>query len=335
MITQLLSTQDKYTHVRELGCGAMGRVTHVTDGETNYAMKILSVHDSSDEQVKWFIREAELLQSLNCEGIPKVREWFYDSARGYCMVMEFIDGETIEAIRLRRKISEREVVEWTQQVLLILEHLHGVSKIVHRDLKPSNIMLDARGKIWLIDLGVANKMGMGKGTAIGTLGYAAPEQIFGNADARSDLYTLGMVMRTLLIGVEPGEFPTKPFEGTKNRKLCAVVTRATQFDASSRYESARDMSKALSDIAIVQNPIVPATGSGGYNRIDDLRLDLQNLSRILLITMSLTLLAPLAVDFCCMIFDPLVIFAQVFIQECGPSLLWVFAFAAVKYLKDY
>ena len=261
---------NRYKIVRRIGGGGMGAVYLAEDanlGGTLRAVKemIQAYVDESQQEkaVQDFKRESVLLTQLEHPSIPTIYDYFYDepNARFY-LVMKYISGGDLAA-RLRAapegKLDEGSVTEWSMQIADVLEYLHHRDPpIVYRDLKPSNIMLDTNGKAMLIDFGIArwvNKEEKGV-TAVGTMGYAPPELFAGNAEPRSDIYSLGATMFHLLTGADPQSNPLLIFDFTKNPRprhinpmlsveMEDILLRAVEYNAGLRFESAAKMRDAL------------------------------------------------------------------------------------------
>jgi serine/threonine protein kinase len=151
-----------------------------------------------------FKREGNVLKSLNHDAIPKFIEQFtidINKNTAYFLVMEFIEGKTLEE-ELKEKIyNEEEVFSLIKEIVEILGYLHSFRPpIIHRDIKPSNLIRKPDGKLVLIDFGGvkdAVKPNIGS-TVAGTFGYAAPEQILARPVVQSDFYSLGILALVLL-----------------------------------------------------------------------------------------------------------------------------------------
>ncbi|MGH2408978.1 MAG: serine/threonine-protein kinase, partial [Chloroflexota bacterium] len=204
-----------------LAVGSMGTVyaaVDLLDHEAPRAIKeLLPFWGAAEEQAEaeaWFLREGETLRGLAHPAIPRIHETLSAGRRHY-LIMDLIEGETLESGPAKggsAGLEEHLVVSWADQVLDVLSYLHGrPSPVIFRDLKPANLMLTPDGRIRLIDFGIARVFSrQSKGTAIGTPGYAPPEQYQGLAEPASDLYALGATMHHLLTGRDPRN--ARPFD---------------------------------------------------------------------------------------------------------------------------
>lgn len=191
------------------------------------ALKQINLRNLTARQVidatETFNREILLLPTLKHKGIPRYYGHFTDPEHWY-LVMEYIKGQTLEDYLQKSTAGGYCSVADTLKIGIalssILEYLHlRQPRIIFRDVKPSNILLTPRGKIYLIDFGIARSFSPGKArdtTSLGSPGYAAPEQ-YGRAqsDWRTDVYGLGATLQTLLTGCDPlelraGEPPRSP-----------------------------------------------------------------------------------------------------------------------------
>src|SRR5271163_936189 len=188
--------------------------------------------------------------------------------------MEFVAGGDLQGVldKLgpKGKLAEDKVLRWARQMLDVLDFLHAQKPpIIYRDLKPGNIMIDKDGRAMLIDFGIARFLPPGgRGTQIGSVGYAPPEQYLGKLEPRSDLYSLGATMHHLLTGRDPQLEP--PFSFPPVRQLAPevsaeverVVMWALERDAEKRPQSAVAMLQALPRAATEGDPWI-AQNSGG------------------------------------------------------------------------
>ena len=198
---------------KELGSGAMGAVYLARYIKNNHrvAIKIMSStinSNASSSLVARFEREAEILKHLNNPNI--VRLFGIGKFKGLrYYAMEVIDGETLEAILLRKGVfSWDETIELGKQICNALQHAHD-NGVVHRDIKLSNLMVTKQGVLKLTDFGIAKDLDgtllTGANCAIGTAAYMSPEQCRGESTVtgKSDLYSLGIVLFELLTGKRP------------------------------------------------------------------------------------------------------------------------------------
>ncbi len=254
--------ENRYVIDRLIKSGGMGSVYRAFDQklETVIAVKELlppsASHQDQLQACEWFNREAKLLARLDHPSLPRVFDYFIAGERCY-LVMTFIDGEDLET-RLKREgrpgLPEDEVIGWAGQVLKVLDYLHSHHPpIVYRDIKPSNIMLHRDGRVMLVDFGIARTISPGTDlsrTAVGTDGYAPPEQLRGLAEPRSDLYALGAMMHHLLTGESPIPFllkPLKSIDDSFSSHVEQVVSKALKEYPDERYCSALEMLRALTD----------------------------------------------------------------------------------------
>ncbi|OQZ00093.1 MAG: hypothetical protein B6D41_00300 [Chloroflexi bacterium UTCFX4] len=248
--------QARYMIVRQIGSGGMGAVYQVNDARLagkQWAIKEMSdahVTNPLDHQVALdgFRREAQLLATLDHFNLPKVTDYFQENNK-YYLVMEFVSGDTLEQIVARTPgmLDEARVLNWARQLCEVLEYLHTqLQPIVFRDLKPANIMLTPQEQIKLIDFGIARffQAGKKKDTALfGTAGYAAPEQYgIGQTDARSDIYSFGVVLHHLLTKHDPASTPFMlPAPRSLNPNLTAqtegLILRAIQNKPADRFQT--------------------------------------------------------------------------------------------------
>ena len=211
-----------YRYVRLLGEGANGRTWLAKDrrNATNVAIKELKFTDDI-KCFELFEREAEVLQSVNIDGVPRFIGHYAQGGTNY-IIQEYIPYPSLDMLLERGEIfSEEEVytiIELLSRILFALQTQYD-PPIIHRDIKPGNILYKRReggraAQIWLIDFGaVANPQKQSSGSTIaGTFGYMAPEQLQGEVSTRSDFYALGSTALHLLTGVFPYEIPNELFK---------------------------------------------------------------------------------------------------------------------------
>jgi formylglycine-generating enzyme required for sulfatase activity/predicted Ser/Thr protein kinase len=208
--------RERYRIIHQLGHGGMGAVYQAMDENLSCVVAVKETFATNDEQRRAFRREAQLLANLTHPTLPRVMDHF-THGEGQFLVMQFVPGHDLaELLKIREQpFAVAKVIEWADQLLDALEELHSSDPpIVHRDIKPANLKVTPKGKILLLDFGlakgVAGQMSTadvdshGKSVYGYTPNYAPLEQIRGRGtDPRSDLYSLAATMWTLLTGQVP------------------------------------------------------------------------------------------------------------------------------------
>ena len=207
-----------YTVERLLGKGNMGTVylMRSPDGAP-FAVKIMHRGKMSHDLRVRFAREAEFAMNIRHKNLISVYDVGEDPDSGLCyIIMEYVPGGTLsDRIKERGSVPVDEAVKIAMHVAAALDVAHG-NGLVHRDVKPDNIMFAADGTPKLADLGVAkfgddrSTMVTTTGMIIGTPAYMSPEQLIDshNIDARSDIYSLGVVLYEMLSGKRPNSGST-------------------------------------------------------------------------------------------------------------------------------
>jgi serine/threonine-protein kinase len=194
----------RYRIVSLLGRGAMGEVYRAEDLKLGQpvALKLIAVRVArGDERLQRFIAEVRLAREIAHPNVCRV----YDigEAEGWhYLSMEFVDGETLQSLMGRiGRLSGEKALDMARQLCAGLAAAHDRG-VLHRDLKPSNIMVDGRGRIRILDFGLAVPSGASTiGELAGTPAYMAPEQLVGDqATERTDVYALGLVFYELFAG---------------------------------------------------------------------------------------------------------------------------------------
>ncbi len=257
--------QTRYRILRSLGSGGMGDVYLAEDTRLIgrfCAIKGMSPAALPPADRNWaitaFRQEAQMLATLRHRGLTQVADFFAEGGSWY-LVMEYVEGLTLED-RLQQapgsRLPVQEALSIIYQLCDVLDFLHRQNPpVVFRDLKPSNVMLTPHGEVKLIDFGIARffKPGKAQDTVnLGTPGYAAPEQHGqgGQTDARSDVYSLGVLLHQILTGHDP---TTTIFSLPSARSLNpaipaageAVIVRATQMNPAFRFQNVQEFRQAL------------------------------------------------------------------------------------------
>jgi len=238
--------QQRYRIERLVGGGGMGMVYLAHDQRLSNrpcAIKEMVDHFIDPQQRleanEYFAREADTLAQLKHSAIPAISDRFDHQNRHY-LVMEYVEGRNLEEELAERggPLLEGLVIDIARQLCDVLGYLHGLQPpIIYRDLKPSNVMLTGNGRVVLVDFGIARLFkAQRKGTMIGTLGFAPPEQYQGIADPRSDLYSLGATLHYVLTGRDPEKFPPFSFPPVRGLRPALSSNLAGALDRSLAYE---------------------------------------------------------------------------------------------------
>ena len=207
MIGQILDK--RYEILEVVGEGGMAVVYKARDTRLDrlVAVKIMREDMAADEDVRRrFVAESHAVAMLSSPNIVSIYDVSHSDAMEY-IVMELVDGITLKQYMDKKgALPWREMLYFSKQIARALGHAHQRG-IIHRDIKPQNIMLLRDGTIKVADFGIAaleNEIHENNGQAIGSIHYIAPEQARGEyPDARSDLYSLGVVMYEMLTGERP------------------------------------------------------------------------------------------------------------------------------------
>jgi serine/threonine protein kinase len=261
----------RYVVKRVLGQGGMGAALLATDIRLDNKLVVIKelISDSTDparwqDDVRNFKREVAMLAHLDHPLIPNVTDHFQEGPR-YFMVQEYVEGETLEERmeRLHQPMRERNVLVCATEILDVLEYLsQQTPPVVHRDIKPANIIIGAKDRrAHLVDFGIARadeakNVQRRQTSALGTPGYAPPEQYQGNADPRSDVYALAATMHHLLTNRDPRNYapfsypPVRTLDPQLSPEIENVLTRALQNEMQQRYQSAAVMKRDVDDILL-------------------------------------------------------------------------------------
>lgn len=270
----------RYRVVRRLGAGGMGEVLLAEDTELErlVALKLMSAELSKDaNQRKRFRSEAKAASGLNHPNICVIYEVGETGEGQPFLAMEYIEGQTLDFAIRQRRFSLREVLPLGIQVAEALDAAHS-RRIVHRDIKPGNIMLDRRGKVKVLDFGLAKRLEQDQagdttvlssaltktGVLIGTPYYMSPEQVLGRKlDHRSDIFSLGVVLYELIVGQKPflGKTVGETTNSIVNQRpgslgiadpvysaaLDRIIFKCLEKDPENRYGAVKELATELAE----------------------------------------------------------------------------------------
>jgi serine/threonine-protein kinase len=243
-----------YEVVDVLGAGGMGKVYKVRNviSDRLEAMKVLLPNLEGDpELADRFVREIKVQASLQHPNIAGLHTALRIDNQ-LLMMLEYVEGKTLESELRNGRIPTDKAVEYVQQVLTALAYAHARG-IVHRDIKPANMMLTGSGVVKLMDFGIARIAADQKltqtGRTVGSLYYMSPEQINGaDLDARSDLYSLGISLYELVT-------KSRPFQGDSDYSIMAAHLEAQPVPP---IEVDPSLPRALNDIILMSIAKDPA-----------------------------------------------------------------------------
>ncbi len=278
-------TISHYKILEKLGEGGMGVVYKAHDLELDRFVAIKALPDRlvehNTEQQRFF-QEAKAASALNHPHVCTIHDFLKFEHKQF-IVMEYVEGRTLREVIRMEMPSTDIAIEYAIQISEALEEAHSKG-VVHRDIKPDNIMVNTKNRIKVMDFGLAKLKGSLKLTrtssTVGTLAYMAPEQIQGgDVDARSDIFSLGIILYEMLCGHSPfkGEHEAalmysilneEPESVAKYRpglpsELLHILDRALEKDPEERYQSVHDL---LIDLRRLKKQSTKATRTGSIRQ---------------------------------------------------------------------
>jgi serine/threonine protein kinase len=266
-----------YEIVSLLGVGGMSRVYRVRNVISHRieAMKVLLADlNAEPDLAARFASEIRTLAALDHPNIAQLHTAL-QIGNELVMMMEFVDGFTLQQLSKQEPLPVEKVVDYMHQVLAALSFAHNRG-VVHRDIKPANIMVTPQGTAKLTDFGIAKSKREDEltrpGTTVGSLYYMSPEQAQGGRpiDRRSDIYSLGITMYELLAGRRPFEDesayvilhsqltaePRPPIEVNPliSKPMSDLILKALEKDPAQRFQNAAAFSEALEQVTGIAAP---------------------------------------------------------------------------------
>jgi serine/threonine-protein kinase len=278
MPIQIGDTLGDYQVTGVLGRGGMGKVFRVRNlvSDREEAMKIVLPDLGENVDIAdRFLREIKVHASLVHPNIAALHTALRIEGR-LVMIMELVEGVSLEETLRHGPVETAEAVRYLNQILTALAFAHARG-VVHRDIKPANILIAADGIVKLTDFGIARPTGAahltGRGLAVGTLAYMSPEQIRADGvDARSDIYSLGVLSYEMVTGIHPIQADTEhammnaqlnlipPEPAAVNPRvpqaLSATIMRALAKDPGQRFQTALEFRAALRDTGHIHTAVV-------------------------------------------------------------------------------
>jgi serine/threonine protein kinase len=301
-----------YEILGELGSGGMGRVYRVRNilSDRIEAMKVLLPDLAGRQELAArFLREIKVLASLDHPNIAQLHTAISIDNQ-LVMIMELVKGTSLAERIERGPIAVGDALNYTDQVLNALSYAHQ-RNVIHRDIKPANMMLTPQGVVKLMDFGIARTeadVGLTMtGATLGSLSYMSPEQTTGQgADARSDLYSVGISLYEMVTGQRPfngdsdfaimaaqvKEAPRPPIELQPGlpAALNQIILMALAKDPAQRFQTADAFRNALQQV----RGATPIPVHGGTMLETPIPAALQNTAAASAASMSSSMTAPLS-----------------------------------------
>jgi len=259
----------EYEAVEVIGRGGMGVVYKAWHPglKCHFAVKALhGGHRATGDSVQRLRQEAQVLARLRHPGIVGVNDVWEEAGATY-LAMDFVAGRSLDARVAEGHVAAADAIRWTGEIAEAIAHAHE-GGILHRDLKPANVLLDAHGRVKVMDFGLARIVDAGEarvtrtGILMGTPAYMSPEQVesgMGAVDAQSDVYQVGAILYELLTGRAPYEGdgsmailmqvarddprPPRTLRPEIDRNAETVCLRAMSRERRTRYASARALAE--------------------------------------------------------------------------------------------
>lgn len=253
----------RYEILKVIHSKGMSSVYLVTDSNLNkqWCLKEIRKSDAGKDNVEYeaLLQEANIMKSLNHPSIPRITT-IEEDGDSLFIVMDYVDGMSIKSwLSKKGKIDQDVVVEWMKQITKVMIYLHNrPNPIFYRDMKPDNVMIQNDGNIKVLDFGISlviDHKGMVIEKALGTKGYAAPEQSKKGmvCDLRSDIYAMGKTMYYMLTGINPSQVPKEKLKPVReidpgiSRGLEIIVNKCTAENVEDRYQSCEEVLIELQD----------------------------------------------------------------------------------------
>jgi serine/threonine protein kinase len=275
----------RYVILEQLGRGAMGVVYKARDPKIDriVALKTVSLiglEPEQDEEFRERFRgEAQAAGRLHHPGIVTIFDVGEDESHEPYIVLEYVAGESLSRILAReKKLPLPRALQFAEEIADALDYAHAQG-VVHRDIKPANILIGEDGRAKIADFGIA-KLNLAHftlpGRILGTPAYMAPEQLAGEGvDSRSDLFSLGVILYSMVTGHSPftgnsattvcfkvvnrEPMPASSFDLELPRSIDALITRAMAKDPAERFQRGSEFAAALRELRGEHDPNLATT----------------------------------------------------------------------------
>jgi len=271
---------ERYRIMAELARGGMGAVYRGYDQNLGVEVAIKENLFVSPDFERQFKREATMLASLRHPNLPRVTDHFVIPNQGQYLVMDFIAGQDARQLLEENNgpLPPDKVIRWGREILSALNYLHTRPQpIVHRDIKPGNIKITPDGRAVLVDFGLAKIHDIKQTTTVGakalTPGFAPPEQYgLGRTDTRTDIYSLGATMYTLLTNHIPADsleramgqktlVPIRELNPGLSSQIATALEKALAIKPDDRFATTAEFAAALatdtSPVSTILHPAAP------------------------------------------------------------------------------
>ena len=251
----------KYKILTMIGKGGMSRVYLALDQNLNKQWAIKEIEKKARDRnnhvvIQSAIAEVNMMKRLDHPNLPRIVNILDEKDQLY-VIMDYVEGISLDrVVKEGGPQPQEDVIDWAMQLCDVLRYLHSQEPaIIYRDMKPANVMLQPNGQIKLIDFGIAREykeQNIADTTALGTKGYAAPEQFggHGQTDGRTDIYCLGTTLYHLLTGHSPAEppyemYPIRHWNPSLSGGLERIILKCTQLNPEDRYQTCEELDYAL------------------------------------------------------------------------------------------